>query len=273
MPYRAPAAACAADALLALSDRPDMTITELSKVTGSTRSLLYRVLAELRERALIEESRRPDDVTTYRLGFSSIEVGVAYVRSLPYLDLVRNVLRQLAQQTSETASLGVLRGRNVHYLMREEGSRSVLSVSAVGRSLPAHATAMGKAMLATLPKEELDALYGQDSSLVTLTPRTIADGKTLIERLAQVRNEPYGVDAEETILGRCGVGVAIDASAIGSHEIMGISLTSTLERFNEEPESLTGPLLTAQAYIAEQVASRAVFGTEDDFGHDLLWTK
>ena len=268
VPYRAPAAACAADVLLALSHRPEMSITELSRTTQYTRSLLYRVLAELRERKLVDESRPSDDATTYRLGLSSLTIGISYAKSTPFLDVVRNVLRQLAQHTSETASLGVLRGTNVFYLMREEGSHSVLSVSAVGRSLPAHATAMGKAMLATLDPVELSELYGHHTKLTTLTPRTIADSESLSAHLGQIRGDRYAIEREETILGRCGIGVAIDASAIGHREKIGISLTSTIERFDAQPDAYTAPLLEAQEFLANQVSSRAVFHLEEGHGFD-----
>lgn len=267
--YRAPAAACAADILRALADRPDQSVADLARAIESTRSLVYRVLGELSERTLVSETSQDGGTTVYRLGLGSMEIGASYVSSVPFFELARAALRNLARLTGETANLGTLRDSDALYLMREEGSRSVFSVSRVGRALPAHATGMGKAMLATLTDDELEATYAADVTLYAFTEHTITDRSQLLQDLSETRTRRYAVENQETVLGRCCVGIAVDASPIGG-KVVGISVSTQSARFADEPETFLTPLLETRDALQRQLASRVVFGAADSPDTDRL---
>ena len=146
---------------------------------------------------------------------------------------IRSVLRKLAQNTGESASLAILRGSHVLYLMREEGERSVLTVSVREKLLPANAVALGKALLAEKPDDQVRDIYSPDGSrrprLPAMTTKTITSLKLLLQDLAQTRVRGYAVDYEEAILGRGCVSVAVPLEPLGSQNLA-ISVSMVVPR-------------------------------------------
>ena len=106
------------------------------------------------------------------LGPSAFEVGTAYLRADRLAWLGRPLVKDLAESTRTTAHLAVLHGADVLYVVKESPSSGVQPlVSEVGLRLPAHLTAVGRAILMRLPREQLRALYPLTSALVRRTRR------------------------------------------------------------------------------------------------------
>jgi DNA-binding IclR family transcriptional regulator len=84
-----------------------------------------------------------------------------------------------------------------------DGNQALSLASAVGRRLPAHATGVGKVLLAGLPESSLDALF-RSVRMERFTAQTVADLPSLRKRLARIRRLGYGTDEEEYTIGvRC----------------------------------------------------------------------
>jgi DNA-binding IclR family transcriptional regulator len=254
--YSAPAAACAAEVLLALarSDAP-LALGALTERTGRTRSLVYRVIAELEARELV----RRDRDGRLALGVAAIELGGAYSASVPLMTSVRRTLRRLADTTGETASLGVLQGDHVLSLVREEGVRSVVAVSHVGKRLPVNAVALGKALLARLPDERVAAQLGGADPLPALTPRTITSLDALYAELARVRASGVAEEHGEAVSGRCCVAVAADAHGRG-FDAVAISLSMDEARWETTRDVVVPALLDARDRVERDARSRAAIG-------------
>jgi hypothetical protein len=88
----------------------------------------------------------------YGLGVAAFEVGSAYLRQDGLERLARPLLRELVDAVGGTAHLGVLDGRDVLYLGKEQGAEPAVLVTEVGVRLPAHLTASGRALLAHDPR-------------------------------------------------------------------------------------------------------------------------
>jgi DNA-binding IclR family transcriptional regulator len=248
--YSAPAAACAADVLLALAREGAATLPELAGRTGATRSLVYRVLAELERRQYV--ARGHDG--RYALGVATMELGGAYAREVPFMDSVRRMLRELAHASGETASLGTLRDRDVLYLMREEGERSIFAVSAPGKLLPANATALGKALLA---RQTDDAVAERLASheLPRLTDRTIATVGELLVDLGHTRQRGWALEEGEAIRGRCCVAVAVTCAVQGLDDLA-VGLSMERARLHKEGRDLVGVVVESGARIEREVQAR-----------------
>lgn len=258
--YAAPAAATAAELLLALarSEQP-LSIAELSERTGSTKSLVYRVLAELEARDFVTKVRGG----CYWLGLAAVELGGAFSTSMTLMSSARGVLRRLADATEETVNMGVLDGDHVLYLMREEGVRSVLAVSRVGKRLPANAVALGKALLAELSDPEVESVFAdrvrESGSLMALTPHSITSLGDLLGDLARVREVGYAEEHGETVVGR---GCAAIAARLGQPrvETVGISVSMDETRFAETRGQVLERLLEARDQIVREAKARTAFG-------------
>lgn len=116
------------------------------------------------------------------------------------LDLVREaqcVARDVAAACDEAVHVAVLDGSDVIYLVKFDSTHPVRMVSAVGRRLPAHCTAVGKILLSGLDKAGLDAVLAK-GDLLGMTPASITDPDLLREHLDRVRAESVAVDVGES---------------------------------------------------------------------------
>ena len=117
-------------------------------------------------------------------------------------------LQQLVEQTGETAHLCMLEGSEVVYVAKVESKQTLRMPSNVGRRNPAYCTGVGKAILAHLPENEIEA-YFERTPFRTFTKKTIVEPTKLRKELKEVRVRGYSVDDEEISEGLCCVGAPV----------------------------------------------------------------
>ncbi|WP_350350870.1 IclR family transcriptional regulator [Microbacterium sp. A8/3-1] len=179
--------------LLARASEP-MTFTRIATALSVPKSSLHKLLATLERRGWVET----DEMTRsrYRVGMRALQAGTSYVDADEIVQWAETALTTLTEHFGEASHLGRLDGSDVIYLAKRESAHPLRMFSAVGRRLPAHATAMGKAMLATMAWEDVERLVGPH--LETLTQKTITSMERLADELALTRERGYGVDDEES---------------------------------------------------------------------------
>jgi IclR family transcriptional regulator, KDG regulon repressor len=189
-------------ALEALADAPGgLSVTELGRQLGVDKSTAHRLLGTMRARGF---ARLNPSTQRYSLGFRIISLGSAAARDLDLTAIARPFLEALSRQTGEGTSLAVLSEGQVLFLARVTGS-GVLSVNQhVGTRMPAHCSALGKAMLAGFGEhEQIDRLLGA-GPFSRYTPRTITSPGDLYRHLELVRQRGWALDDEEFAVGlRC----------------------------------------------------------------------
>jgi DNA-binding IclR family transcriptional regulator len=118
----------------------------------------------------------------YTLGPAVLTIGFEYLGSLDMVELARPALQRLRDETGYSTHLVTRNGREIIYLSRYPGHTSISSSISVGAALPAHATVIGRALLADLPDEELRALYaGQTMERFTdQTPTSVGELQALL---------------------------------------------------------------------------------------------
>lgn len=182
------------DVLEALACPGELGLVELASRTGLQPSTAHRLLSTLVERGYALQSR---ETGRYLLGYKLLELAsfvngrTSHLRALarPHLAIIQKI-------TGETTNLTVLEPPNVVYVDQVEGSRSVRLFTPLGRAVPAHTSASGKAMLAFQPRELVAKIYAE-APLVQLTPRTITTLELLQDELARIRRRGYAIDNEE----------------------------------------------------------------------------
>jgi DNA-binding IclR family transcriptional regulator len=131
------------------------------------------------------------------------------------------------------------------YVARIDGPKSARMYTPIGRRAPAHATALGKAILAFLPDGEVDRIFDR-RGLVACTPNTITEPAALREELRRTRGRGYAVDQEEFIQGiRC-VAVPVRGESGKIEGALSVS-GSVFQVRPEDTEQLAG-LLQDAAY-------------------------
>lgn len=158
-----------------------------------------------------------------------LELGAGYFQRSSLPEVAYPYMADVVEATGETCSVGVLDGTEVIHVARVEDRRPLPDAIRIGTRLPAHATAVGKVLLAHLPERELKR-YLNKSRLEEHTPHTITDSEVLRARLDAVREQGYDVSMEELHPGQVAVAVPImvDDRAVG-----GLTASSTTVRETE----------------------------------------
>lgn len=173
------------------------TLGELSQALSIPKSSLHAILHTMLGRDWLQTD--PSGLR-YGLGVRSLLVGSSYVESDDVVSRTSGTLDGLADEIGETVHLGRLDGADIVYLAKRESRHPLRLFSAVGRRLPAHATALGKCVLAW----QDEPLATLPPVLSRLTPHTIVDHDELLRDLETVRARGYAIDDEENTPGiRC----------------------------------------------------------------------
>lgn len=135
---------------------PVLNMSETAKALKINRTTLLRLLHTLEAEGFVE--RRPSGAG-FQVGLSLLEVGARALFSQDLVQVAVPVLTELAEKLQLSAHLGVLDGTDVLYLVRRTPNTPLASNIRVGSRLPAHATTMGRMLLAFLPPVEIDRLY------------------------------------------------------------------------------------------------------------------
>ncbi|MGW0043196.1 IclR family transcriptional regulator [Rhodococcus sp. NPDC003348] len=234
--------------LLARRGAP-MAATEIAAELDLPKSTTHHLLNVMRDRRFV--SYWPDQ-RAWTLGVSAFEVGASYMRSGPLHREGQRYLVALTQAVDETSHLAVLQGTDSIYLDKREPLKpGVRLVTEIGTRLPAHLTAVGRAVLARLDPEQLSALYDGYS-----WPTRTGAGPTSLTELRTVlradRERGYSVERDSTTSG-----VTCVAGPVVTFEGRPVAALGVAY--------LTGSRTEAEA---EQIAERVV-ATAADFSASL----
>lgn len=171
-----------------------LSLSELSRRTGLPKPTVHRLVHQLAEHGAVEIS--PGGA---RVGMGLFELGqlAAHPRSLR--DAAMPYLADLHEATGETVHLAVMDGHEVVYVQKLENRRSPALGSRVGGRMPAYCTAVGKALLAFGPPEQVQEILTE--KLRRRTPRTIVAPGLLERELQRVRETGVAEEHEESTVG------------------------------------------------------------------------
>ncbi|MEU4726307.1 IclR family transcriptional regulator [Nonomuraea dietziae] len=196
----------ALDALELLAEGRHTTLAGLARRLGASRATVHRLLAVLQERGYV---RHVPETHEYRLGPALTDL-VARSDAGSLVSLAEPAMAALSTLTGETINLAVLRRGRIVWADTVDAVHAIRLTTTLGERVPPHATAIGKAILAALPKSEWEALLGPEpyTRLTEATRTTLA---TLCPDIEAARADGYALDQEESELG----GVCLAAAVLG----------------------------------------------------------
>lgn len=221
----------------------DLGVTEVSTATGLDKSVTHRIIDTLTTYGLLERapaSRR------YRIGFRVQQIGQRYRPGRTAETIVIPMLQELVDQVGGTGYVGTLDRGDVVYLAVVEGSGPLHVRVVPGGRVPAHATALGKALLAYQPAEVVDQL-----ELRSETAGTVTSAVALREQLERARVDGYATNREEHLVGVGAVGVPVMID--GQRPLFGASIAFPLLKGNERYYDELPPRMLE---LTETVAAR-----------------
>lgn len=183
---------------------PERGVSDIAKAVGLHKATAYRIVSTLVSYGYLE---RAEDGQRYRLGMAMATLGFLALRRVDVRREAMPIMADLAARLNETCDLSVYNRGEVYFLEVVQGSRALTIAAAVGRSLPVHATASGKVLLAYLPETESEVIF--EGPLVAHTEQTITRPAQLRKQLEIVRMQGYAVDDEELELGVRAVSVPV----------------------------------------------------------------
>lgn len=221
----------AAAILRALQNHADgLSLGELAKRVDLPRSTVQRIVDALDREGLVRAAAPGRGV---RLGPALLTLAAAARFHLA--ELARATLESLARATQETVDLSIIDHDRAVFIDQIAGSHRLTAISAVGVAFPLHATANGKALLASLSEAELTALRPR-LRLDTYTANTLTTQQALDTEIARIRAAGIAYDREEHAEGISAVGAAVRCQG---GELLAISIPVPTQRFLRNEEQLT----------------------------------
>src|SRR6266566_2657163 len=139
-------------------DEYEIGISDLAKRLGLAKSTVHRLASTLLEEGMLEQNSGDGK---YHLGLALFELGAMVRRKMDFTMEARPFLRTLMERTGETVHLGILDRDSILYIITHESKQALRMGSKVGTRAPVHSTAVGKALLAFLPEDELERIIAR----------------------------------------------------------------------------------------------------------------
>ncbi len=164
---------------------PSQTLTQVAHRTGLTRAGARRILLTLETLGYVEAQGRQ-----FRLTPKILDLGFAYLSSLPLWNLAEPAMEALVSELKESCSAAVLEGTDIVYVLRIP-TRKIMSINlGIGSRLPAWCTSLGRVLLAGLPDAEVEAKL-RASRIERHTAHTVTDVAQLAALVAQARTQGW----------------------------------------------------------------------------------
>ena len=213
-------------------ENPRLTLSDVARLTGVTRATARRILLTLQHLGYVRADGRLFSLTPRVLS-----LGFGYLSSLNLWDIAQPFMEELVEQTHESCSAATLDLPDIVYVARVP-TRRIMTISlGIGSRLPAHATSMGRVLLADLPDDELDA-YLATGPFTAHTERTTVDPGELRTAVHRVREQGWSLVDQELEMGLRSISAPIrggDGRAVAALNIAAaaprVGLDDLRERF------------------------------------------
>ena len=236
----------AASIMRALEDTTTgLSLGEIAIKVGLARSTVQRIVAALESEKLVVAASPAGRV---RLGPTILRLAGS-VRT-DFVALAKPFLVELSKELHETVDLASIKGDHLVFIDQVIGSQRLRTVSAVGESFPLYCTANGKAYLAELHDEAVEALIGKNYK--TRTPNTLTKLPQLLDEIREIRRNGFAIDHEEHTLGICAAGVAM-RDMLGN--FVAISVPVPAQRFQQERAQICERLLATKRVLQNHVTT------------------
>lgn len=217
---------------------PELQLADISSLSGLNKTTTHRLLQALQSEELLD--RNPGN-GAYRLGPAMMALGVQALSSNDLRLRARPLLKRLAEETGETATLEIPIGDTMLILDEVTSKYFVGASGNVGTRWPIHATSTGKAFIAF----EMDGTRRLKSSLCSLTAKTITQRDVLEKQLGDIRRRGFAETVDELEDGFSGVGAVVRD---GMGEVLGaLSICGPSQRMSGNRRAQLGATLCVAA--------------------------
>jgi DNA-binding IclR family transcriptional regulator len=232
-----------------LAERTSLVFAEIAEALELPKSSAHSLLQTMTARGYLAL----DNGRRYRLGIHVWELAQRISQIDDLRTLLTPVMDEVVERTGETVQLATLDGVSAVYVAVSESPHPMKLTSRAGSRLPAHTSAIGKVLLASLEPEE--AVRRLDSAELTkLTEHTTSSPRTLIDELERIRERGYATDNEEFAIGlRC---VAVPIRDLQGETVAAVSVSMPTPRYSRTSAREARAALTRAADKAAPMLGR-----------------
>jgi len=169
-----------------------LRITDIHEQLGIPKTTVFMLLSTLESMGYIEKV----DENRYRATLKIYNLGMQVLEKNDVIGIARPYMEDLAERFRYTVHLAILSNDSAVYIEKVNGPSFVQFNTKVGQAMPLHCSAVGKALVAYLPEEQLKEMFSR-KPLVRYTENTITNLEEFISHLAHVREQGYAVEDEE----------------------------------------------------------------------------
>jgi IclR family acetate operon transcriptional repressor len=218
-----------------------LTLTLLARRVALPPSTAHRLLTTLQRQHFV---RFEPSSMSWQIGVQAFVVGNAFVRSRDVVAVASPYMYRMMEESGETANLYVLSGGEAICMAQVQWHQMIRAISRPGGRVGLHSTAVGKAMLAHLPRQEVVDITARHG-LPRATRNTIVSFKKLQADLTKIRSRGFAVDDEECALGlRCVAAPILDDRGVAH---AALSLAAPTARISNERLAPLGSMVGAAA--------------------------
>ncbi|MFD1709548.1 helix-turn-helix domain-containing protein [Ottowia sp. GY511] len=229
---------------------PQQTLSEVAARTGLTRAGARRILLTLQTLGYVDSDGR-----WFRLTPRILDLGFAYLSSLPIWNLAEPVMEQLAEQLGESVSAAVLDGTDVVYVLRVS-TRKIMRISlAAGSRLPAYCASLGRVLLAGLPDDAARAVL-ERSDRIAFTRRTLTEVDALMDEVQRARSQGWALvdqELEEGLISMAAPILGRNGQVLAAINVSGQANRTSARQMQQ---AMLAPLREAAEQIGRLLAAR-----------------
>ena len=229
---------------------PQQTLSEVAAATGLTRAGARRILLTLQTLGYVDSDGR-----LFRLTPRILDLGFAYLSSMPIWDLAEPVMEGLVDQVHESCSAAVLDGLDIVYVLRVHTHKIMSTNLGVGSRLPAFWTSLGRTLLAALPEDQLLHKL-QELPRKPFTQYTVLDDDTLLARVREAREQGWCLVNQELEEGLISIAAPLKNRAGQTVAALNISGQANRTSVEMMQEQLLPVLLKATQAISRTLGTR-----------------
>lgn len=229
---------------LAAESDNGVTTSQVCAALDMPKSSVFNLLNTFANMGYLDKNA---DTGRFSIGLKVFELGSGFLQKNDNYTYMYDVLKKLVDEVGETAHMAILDGRDIVYINKYDCSHAVRMISNIGKRVPAHATAIGKALLSALTDDEIRQLY-RGTSLQALTPNTITTIEGLLQNIQTIRETGFATECEESTPSvQC---IAVPVFSQRSSFKTAISISVPLSRSPMGLDSFKAPLLEAKKQLS-----------------------
>ncbi len=232
--------------VLAANDRA--TLTEIALSAGMVPSTAHRLLTTMQRHRITEFD---DAMQHWMIGVEAFRIGSSFMRRTNLVEAGRGIMHDLMEASGETANMAVADSGDVVFISQVECNDPIRAFFRPGTRGRMHASGIGKALLAELSRDEVEAILAR-KGLPSFTPKTLTSPEALFADLEGTRVKGWSLDDEERTLGmRC-----LASAIFNEHReaVAGVSISGPSVRLPDARLAELGALVrNAAAAITEKV--------------------